>query len=107
MRISDDRLEKALHFMATTDQEAAELKAEVERAEYRCKLARAREFMSAEGSVEARKASAESSQSVQEVEDTRYAAILAYEKIKAKRATEELIVEVWRTCSANSRRANV
>lgn len=105
--VSDERMEKALIFMAQTDNDAAVLKADVERAEYRCKLARAREFMEAEGSVEARKAAAESSKSVQDSEDTRYAAIVAFEKIKAKRATEELIIEVWRTCSANARRGNV
>jgi hypothetical protein len=107
VRISDDRLEKALKYMATTDESAAELKADVERAEYRCKLARAREFVTADGSVEARKAVAEMSESVQQAEDQRCKAIVEFEKVKAKRQTEALIVEVWRTCSANSRQGNV
>ena len=105
--ISDKRLEQALTFMATTDIQAAELKGEVERAEYRCKLARAREFAVADGSVEARKAAGEMSESVQKAEDERCNAIVEFEKVKAKRQTEALIIDVWRTIQANVRHGNI
>jgi len=105
--ISDKRLEQALTYMATTDATAAELKGDVERAEYRCKLARAREFITAEGSVEARKAAAEMSESVQQVEDERCRLIVEYEKVKAKRQTEALIIDVWRSLNANQRHGNI
>lgn len=96
--ISEDRLEKALKYLATTDEECAELKAEVSRREYACKLARARELVLAAGSsVEVRKAIAEQSQSVIDAEDLLANAIVDFEKVKAKRQTEELIVEVWRS----------
>jgi hypothetical protein len=105
--ISDARLEKALTYLSTTDEQAAELKANVARMEYMCKLARSRQFLTGEGSVEARKALAEVSDDVQIAEDKLADAIVAFEKIKARRATEELIVEVWRSVGANRRAGNI
>lgn len=105
--ISEERLSKALTYMAQTDEQAAELKGGVARAEYLCKLARARAFILAEGSVDLRKALAEKTETVMEAEETLADAIVAFEKIKAKRATEELIVEVWRSVNANRRQGNV
>lgn len=98
--ISEARLEKALTMLATSDEQIAELKADVARKEYLCKMARSREFLSAEGSVEARKASAEISDSVQLAEDLLSTAIVDFEKLRAKRATEELIVDVWRSLNS-------
>lgn len=101
--ISEARLEKALTMLATSDEQIAELKADVARKEYLCKMARSREFLSAEGSVEARKASAEISDSVQLAEDLLSTAIVDFEKLRAKRATEELIIITWRTMEASRR----
>jgi len=105
MSITAERMEKALTFLATTDDTAADLKAQVARKEYGCKLARSRGFLAAEGSVEARKAQAECSEGVQAAEDEYARAIVEFEKVKAKRATEELIVEVWRSVNSNRRQA--
>lgn len=105
--ITSERLEKALQYLATTDAETAEAKADVERCIYRCKHARALEFQGADGSVEARKASAETSQSVQQAEDRRIEAIVKFEKLKAKRETEGLVIEVWRSLNANRRTGNL
>ncbi len=105
--ISEERLSKALTYMAQTDEQSAELKADVARKEYLCKLARAKEFIKADGNVELRKALAEQSDSVYDAETKLGQAIVSFEKIKAKRATEELIVEVWRSVNANRRQGNV
>lgn len=105
--ISEDRLQRALTFLATSDEQAAEMKADVARKEYLCKLARSREFLSAEGSVEARKATAEISDSVQLAEDMLATAIVEFEKLRCKRITETLVVEVWRSVSANKRVGNI
>lgn len=105
--ITDDRLQRALHYLAETDSPAAEMKADVARKEYLCKLARSRGFLSASGSVELRKAEAEVSKGVQDAEQDLADSIVAFEKVKAKRATEELIVEVWRSLSANRRAGNI
>lgn len=104
--ISDTRLEQAMHYLATTDAESAELKGNVARAEYVCKSARARALLcSEEKTVESRKADAETSQLVKEAEDEYAKALVASEKIRAKRTTEALVVEVWRSLQANRRAA--
>lgn len=106
--VKDARCEKAISYLARTDSECAVLKANVARMEYGAKLARARLFLLAEGgSVEARKASADISEDVQAAEGRVADAIEAYEKVRAKRQTEELVVEIWRTTQANRRHGNI
>lgn len=105
--ISEERLQKALTYLAETDEPSALLKADVARKEYACKLGRSIEFIEANGSVELRKAVADSSTRVVRAEEELVMAILAYEKIKAKRATQELVVEVWRSLNANRRQGQI
>lgn len=105
--ITNDRLERALKYLAQTDETCASAKAEVERCAYRCKHARALEFQGADGSVEARKSSAETSQTVQTAEDNRIQAIITFEKLKAKRETESLVIDVWRSLNASRRTGNI
>lgn len=106
--ISDERMEKALKYLAMTDEEAAEAKAQVARCEFLAKRVRARQFLMASGpSVEAKKAVAETAPEVEDADGTLVEAILTFEKLRAKRTTEELIVEVWRSCGANRRAGNV
>jgi hypothetical protein len=105
--ISEERLEKALVYLATTDQEAADLKVSYLRQEYAADLARKRIFLLSEGNNEERKAKAETSAEVQERQTDYFGAIEAYERVKAKRATEELIVEVFRTLEASRRQGRI
>lgn len=106
--ISDERLSKALTYLAETDEEAAMLKANVERGEYIKKRVRAAEFLSADGkSVEERKAKAEVSKEVEAAEHDYTRALQAYEHIAAKRKTEALVVDVWRSISANRRQGQM
>lgn len=106
--ISEERMEKALGFLARTDEQAAELKTQVLRKEYLIDLMRKRMFIIADGtSVEQRKAVAEISGEVQDSIGEYLSATLEWEKVKAKRATEELIVEAWRSVNANRRQGNV
>lgn len=105
--VSDERMEKALKYLATTDEEAAEAKTQVSRAEYLAKRVRAREFLLAEGNVEHRKALAETSPGAVVADESLANAILAYEKLRAKRTTEELVIEVWRSVGANRRAGNI
>lgn len=106
--VGEERLEKALRFLAESDQISADLKAQVERHEYACKLARARMFLlSTESSVEARKADAEKSHDVQDAEGKRCDCIQEFERLRAKRTTETLIVEVWRSVNANRRQGTI
>jgi hypothetical protein len=106
--ISEDRLEKALTFLARTDETAAELKTEVERKSYLLDLIRKKMFLDATGSsVEQRKAVAETSLEVQKANEEYLDAYLEWEKVSAKRKTEAIVVEVWRSINANRRVGNV
>jgi hypothetical protein len=105
--VTEERCSQALHYLASTDELAAELKGNVARREYGCKLARAKHFALFSGSVEARKASAEAAPGVIAAEGELVTAIIEHEKVKAKRMTEELLVEVWRSCNANRRHGNL
>lgn len=105
--ISDERLSKALQYLATTDQEAAESKADVERKEWLFKRSKAVAFKLAQGTVADRNAEAETVKEVEEAADKWFTAIERCEGIKAKRQTEALVIEVWRTCSANQRKGNI
>jgi len=105
--ISEEQCENALKYLAATDETGAILKGQVASKEYLAKLARSKVFLLSEGSVEARKATAEVSPEVQGAEMDYCTAVVEYEKVRAKRATRELVVETWRTCSANQRRGNI
>jgi hypothetical protein len=105
--ISDERCGKALTYLANTDEDAAELKVVVARKEYLLDLARRKMFLSTSGSIELRKAQAETTKEVGSAMDEYLEAMLVYEKVKAKRLTEALIVETWRSVNANRRVGNV
>jgi hypothetical protein len=106
--ISDSQLTQAIEFLAETDEPSAELKAQVARKEFLAKRIRAKMFlMNDEGSIESRKARAEISNEVLDAETELHDAIVEFEKVRAKRATQALIVEVWRTISANKRQGQI
>ena len=93
-------------YLAQTDEPCADFKADVARKEYMTKLAEAKEFHLAVGTIEARKIEARASLPVQKAQDAYFKAIEVYERIKAKRETESLVIEVWRSLNANRRQAS-
>jgi hypothetical protein len=105
--ISEERLEKAMRFLAESDMEAAELKVQMERKSYLVDLSRRKIFTLSEGNVEERKAQAELAPETKAAEEEYLQAMLEWEKLKAKRATEELIVEVWRSLEASRRQGRI
>lgn len=105
--IPDNRCSKALHYLADTDEECAVLKTDVQRKEYALDLAKRRVFLVADGNIEERKARAECSPDVQTAIAAHLDALVAFERVKAKRATEAMIVDTWRSVNANRRSGNV
>ena len=101
--VTEERLTLALTLLASSDEESAELKVNAMRKEYLVDLKRKQLFLTSEGNIEARKAKAETSREVQDSITNYLDATVEFEKLKAKRTTEALIVEVWRTQSANQR----
>lgn len=105
--ISEERLTLALTYLATTDRDLADLRAEVLRSEYLVKTQRQFAFLAAEGNNEERKASAETSGKVIEAQEHHVGAVANYERIRAKRETESLVIDVWRSENANRRQGQI
>ena len=102
--ISQSRLEKALTYLAETDEPIAEAKGEIQRLENLIKRVNYRLFLSASGSVEARKAEAGKSEETARLEEELVAAVVKYESLRAKRETEATIIDVFRTLESSRRK---
>ena len=107
MRITDDRAELALRYLAETDEEAAALKTDAERAEFKAKATRDAIFRRLQGSVADRTAEAGSSAEYTLAMAGYFDALQKYEAVRNKRGTESIVVDTWRTIQANQRRGNV
>jgi hypothetical protein len=94
-----------MEYLSLSDVESAELKSNVARTEYLAKVAEALSFQIAEGSVEAKKCEARVSPGVREAWEKHFSAIQAYEIVRARRQRAELVVDIYRTQSANRRQA--
>jgi hypothetical protein len=105
--ISQDRLEKAMHYLATTDEEAARLLADMERKEFRAKAVRDAKIVHGQGGLGERTAAAGCDPAYTEAMEEYFAAVLAFNAVKNKRLTEALVVDVWRSMSANRRQGSI
>jgi len=105
--VTDERCEKALRYLASTDEQAAELKADVDRSEFKAKAMKAAAFLHLEGTVADREAGSTQMPEVAAAYEEHFKAIRAYGAVANKRAVEVLIVEVWRSVGANRRVGNV
>lgn len=103
--IDDKRLEKALHYLATTDEECAGLRADMERTEFKAKTVKATVFKLSEGSVAERNATAETDSRTVEAYEAHFKAMHEYHAMANKRGTEAIVVDTWRSMNANRRQA--
>jgi hypothetical protein len=105
--ITDARAQEAFHYLNDNTGTIGAAKAELERSEILRKRARKRAFLGApEGSTVAQKeAMAELDADVIQADERYVAAVLEYEQTKAKHEIEGIALDVWRTESANRRRA--
>jgi hypothetical protein len=101
--ISEERAEKALRYLVDTDEPCALAKAEMERAEYGWKATREAVFTHAEGTVAERQAIAATHHATREAHERYCAAVALYSKMANKRETERIVLDTWRTISANRR----
>lgn len=100
-----DRMESALDYRASTDDEYAERKTQVLRLEILCKRTRARAFLLQEGSVESRKAAAESYTDVIKADEDYVSAVMEFERLKASRETADILIDAFRTVEASRRKS--
>jgi hypothetical protein len=103
--ITQDKMEAAMQFLADTDKDFADAKADLARAEIFCKRIRQRVFLTEIGTVAERNAKAETYIDVETADQDYIAALTTFEQLKARRQRAELVVEVWRSLNANQRRA--
>lgn len=94
-----------MSFLAETDDSYAIAKADMLRGEILAKRARARVFVTGEGSVEARKAAAEIHTEVTAADDELIRATLEFEGLRAKRQRAEIVIDVWRSLEASRRKS--
>lgn len=105
--ISDDKLQKALIYLAETDEPCAKARGLLAGLDRQEKTIKSVAFLDAVGKVAEREASAYISQAFCEHITKIENATVDYETMRNKRMTAELIVEVWRSENANRRRGNV
>lgn len=105
MIVSDNNVTDALHYLALDPHPVALSRKDVTDAENRCKQAFAKAFLSAEGSVEARKAIAEVSDEHVAAKSDESDAIMEFERHKARAKAADMLISVWQSENANERAA--
>jgi len=105
--ISTDRLQRALTYLAETDEKCAKAKAYLSGLEEQTKTIFGMEYLQVSGPVEERKAKAYVSKPYQDHLAKIVEATTDYEIMRNKRLTEELIVDVWRSINAARRTGNI
>ena len=100
MLITNDRLEEALAKLAATDGQIAELRAQVERMDYRTKAVKDAVFLRSEGSVAERNAIAGTHPEYSAAMENYFTALQAHEKLKNERSRVVLIIFVGRSLSS-------
>ena len=101
--ISEERLEKAMIYLAHTDEEAAKAKALCKKLEKMERIIRGEAFLKASGTVAEREAKSVTSQQFRD--HVAYAEIcwVDSELLDNKRHTEEVIIDVWSTMNIRPR----
>jgi len=105
MTISTDRMEKGLRYMAETDVQFGMLKGLVDDMDYRLKVCEAQGIIGNKGAgaQDLVKSLARTSDEYKKLIDEKYQLVMEMEIIEAKRHTEELIFEAWRSINSNRR----
>ena len=95
--IDREQAEKALEFLADTDEEYAEAKVEVERAQFLLKRRESHAFLSSSGNNPERQAQAKDRIEVLEAEKLVTKHMVKYERLKAQRESARLRWEHFRS----------
>lgn len=101
--ITEDRRDKSLKYLVDTDLECAELEAEVLRKEYMLEMVKDRVFLSSDGTVRERESRSRLSGEVQTAHENWLQALVKFKHMKAKRQTEAIVCDQWRSENANRR----
>lgn len=105
--ISNDKLTRALTYLAETDEPAAKARGLLAGLEAQEKTILAVETLKHEGTIQHKEAKARTSEAYAVWRDKYESAVVDNELYRNKRKTAELIIEVWRSFNANQRRGNI
>jgi hypothetical protein len=104
--ITDQRADEAFEYLRDTTSAIGAAKAELERSEILRKRTRRRMFLGApDGPIAQREAFAEVQDETSAADERYVEAVGAFETLRARRDVETIALDVWRTESANRRRA--
>lgn len=101
--IPDERMDKAVNYLAEHDSVAAELMAEVERTELKARAVKDALIKHGEGSLGDRTAAAGCDPAYLEAMEAHFVALRDYNVVKNRRSTAALVIDVWRSENANRR----
>ena len=107
MTITTERMEKALSYLAETDETCAQLRADMERSEFKAKAIRDALFMRLTGTVAERTAQAGASDEYGEAMNRYFDYLAAFEHVKNRRSTEAIVCECWRSVNSNRKQGIV
>ena len=107
MVVTEERLEQALTFIAESDLNFANLKANVLRTEFKAKAAEALVYKSLEGSIEDKRQQTRLAPEVSAAWEQHFKSVVDFETLKARRERNFIVIELFRTFSANLRKGQV
>jgi len=101
--MTPDKAEKALNYLAATDESYAHAKTGVKSIEYRLKVQKALNYLECEGTVAEREAQAMAMKSYTDLVDDHEDLMLELETLGAKRERARLTIDLFRTLEASRR----
>lgn len=108
MTVSIERMEKALIYLAESDELAATLKADAERAEFKARAVKDAIFRRlSDGGVADRQALAGSSEEYAAAMEAYFVALARSEHVRNKRSTEIIITDIWRSVNSSRNKGNL
>ena len=105
--IPDDRITKALTEIANMVDDIGRLLGRMRGLEHRLKICKSMGFLEADGTVAEREARALVSQEYRDMVAEQEAVTTELETLRTRFKLEELVIEVWRTQQASSRKGHV
>ena len=91
------KAEESLDDLIATDRQLAELRVKWERDKRKAKRTWSAILLRSEGSVEAKKAQAETHEQYRTAEAAEMTSLLEYEALKGRRDTNRLVIEFWKS----------
>jgi hypothetical protein len=102
--LTEARMEESLNFLSDSDEQLAQLLADMERAEWRAKATKHAQFLHLTGTVAEREAQASTAPETMAAFDDYFDKVRAYNALRNKRATETIVIDCWRSVNSSRNR---